>query len=44
MLFVDLEKAFDRFQREVDGFRCNRCDGTIQKADIAEDLVVDGEI
>ena len=27
----------------VDRFRCNRCDGTIQKADLAEDLVVDGE-
>ena len=27
----------------VDGFRCKRCDGTIQEADLAEDLVVDVE-
>ena len=27
-----------------DVFRCKRCDGTIQKADLAGDLVVDGEI
>ena len=27
----------------VDGFRCKRCDRTIQEADVAEDLVVDGE-
>ena len=27
----------------IDGFRCKRCDGTIQEADLAEDLVVDGE-
>ena len=27
----------------VDGFRCKRCDGTIQEADLHEDLVVDGE-
>ena len=27
----------------ADGFRCNRCDGTIQEADLAGDLVVDGE-
>ena len=26
-----------------DGFRCERCDGTMQEADLAEDLVVDGE-
>ena len=27
----------------VDGFSCKRYDGTIQEADLAEDLVVDGE-
>ena len=28
----------------ADGFMCKRCDdGTIQEADLAEDLVVDGE-
>ena len=27
----------------VDGFRCNQFDGTIQKSDLAKDLVVDGE-
>ena len=27
----------------VDGFRCKRCDGTIQGADLAGGLVVDGE-
>ena len=26
-----------------DGFRCRRCDGTIQEVDLAEDLMVDGE-
>ena len=25
------------------GFRCRRCDGTIQEVDLAEDLMVDGE-
>ena len=30
--------------RVADGFRCNRCDGTIQEADLAEDLMVDGNI
>ena len=25
----------------ADGFRCNRCDGTIQEADLAGDLVVE---
>ena len=29
--------------RVVDGFRCRRCDGTIQEVDLAEDLMVDGE-
>ena len=29
--------------RVVDGFRCKRCDGTIQEADLAEDVVMDGE-
>ena len=28
----------------VDGFRCKRCDGTIPEANIAENLVVDGEM
>ena len=27
----------------ADGFRCKRCDGTIQEVDLAEDLMVDGE-
>ena len=27
----------------ADGFMCRRCDGTIQEADLAEDLMVDGE-
>ena len=27
----------------ADGFRCRRCDGTIQEVDVAEDLMVDGE-
>ena len=27
----------------ADGFRCKHCDGTIQEADLARDLVVDGE-
>ena len=26
----------------ADGFRCKRCDGTIQEADLARGLVVDG--
>ena len=29
--------------RLADGFRCRRCDGAIQKADLAEDLMVDRE-
>ena len=29
--------------RVADGFRCRRCDGTIHEADLAEDLMVDGE-
>ena len=29
--------------RVADGFRCRRCDGTIQEADLAEDLMVDRE-
>ena len=28
----------------VDGFRRKRCDGTIQEADLARDLVVDGDV
>ena len=31
------------FSRVADGFRCRRCDGTIQEVDLAEDLMVDGE-
>ena len=27
----------------ADGFRCRRCDGTIQEVDLAEYLMVDGE-
>ena len=26
-----------------DGFRCRRCEGTIQEANLADDLMVDGE-
>ena len=29
--------------RVANGFRCKRCDGTIQETDLAGDLVVDGE-
>ena len=29
--------------REDDGFRCRRCDGTIQEANLSEDQMVDGE-
>ena len=29
--------------RVAGGFRCRRCDGTIQEVDLAEDLMVDGE-
>ena len=29
--------------RVADGFRCRRCEGTIQEVDLAEDLMVDGE-
>ena len=29
--------------RVADGFRCRRCDDTIQEADLDEDLMVDGE-
>ena len=29
--------------RVADGFRCRRCDGTIQEVDLAEDIMVDGE-
>ena len=29
--------------RVADGFRCRRCDGTVQEVDQAEDLMVDGE-
>ena len=31
------------FPLVADGMRCNRCNGTNQEADLAEDLVVDGE-
>ena len=33
----------DDLSRVADGFRCRRCDGTIQEVDLAEDLIVDGE-
>ena len=29
--------------RVAHGFRCRRCDGTIQEVDLAEELMVDGE-
>ena len=29
--------------RVADGIRCRRCDGTIQEADLAEDIMVNGE-
>ena len=29
--------------RVADGFRCRRCDGTIQEVDLAEDIMVDRE-
>ena len=29
--------------RVAEGFRCRRCNGTIQEVDLAEDLMVDGE-
>ena len=29
--------------RVADGFRCRRCDGTIQEVDLADDLMMDGE-
>ena len=29
--------------RVANGFRCRRCDGTIQEVDLAEDLMVEGE-
>ena len=32
-----------RWGVHVDGSRCKRCDGTIPEANIAENLVVDGE-
>ena len=28
----------------ADGFKCRRCVGTIQEADLSEDLIVDGDI
>ena len=35
--------ARDDLSLVADSFRCKRCDGTIQEADLAEDLMVDGE-
>ena len=32
----------DDVSRVADGFRCGRCDGTIQEVDLAEDIMVDG--
>ena len=31
------------WSRVADGFRCRRCDGTVQEVELAEDLIVDGE-
>ena len=28
----------------ADGFKCRRCDGEIQEAGLAEDLMMDGEM
>ena len=33
----------DELLRVADGFRCRRCEGTLQEADLAEDLMVDRE-
>ena len=33
----------DDLSQVANGFRCRRCDGTIQEVDLAEDLMVDGE-
>ena len=38
-----VKSRFTRGAVVVDGFRCKPCDGTIQKADLAEELVVDKE-
>ena len=32
----------DNVSLVADGFRCRRCEGTIQEADLAEDLMLDG--
>ena len=29
--------------RVAEGFKCRQCDGTFHKADLADDLMVDGE-
>ena len=34
---------FNDFSMVVDGFRCKRCDGTLQEADLSQDEVVDRE-
>ena len=40
----DLSRVADSIRsRRCDGFCCMRCDDTIQEADLAEDLMVDGE-
>ena len=38
-----LHKAGGGLITLIRGFRCRRCDGTIQVVDLAEDLMVDGE-
>ena len=41
VLYADA--TYTRVYTVIDGFRCRRCDGTIQEVDLAEDLMVDGE-
>ena len=43
MLKVAHKRCIGDLSLVVDGFRCNGCDGTVQEADLAEDLLVDGE-
>ena len=42
-IIMGCSKVRGELSREADGFRYRRCDGTIQEADLAEDLMVDGE-
>ena len=39
-----VKKLCGELSRVADSFRCMRCDGTIQESDLAEDLMVDGEM